>query len=355
MYARGNILLISQRKPLRYSKYFFVESLSGVLFGLLTLLLSKTNQTMNSFFKVFKLTLAFSLFIFCAHAQTTFWTETFTNGCTSLCTTFTGVNGVWTVASTGTNQTKANTFYFSCAENGNAAGQCGTGCGSDASLHVGNVPTSPNAAFFCPTGDCGAAFDAGLGNNKVVTNKRAESPTIDCSGRNNITLAFNYLERGAGTNDNATLWYYDGTTWSQLVDLAKTSTGCGSGQGLWTAYSTLLPASANGNANVKVGFNWTNNDDGAGNDPSFAVDDITLTVPAGGTPPTSAFTISDNTICPGTCITFTDQSTNTPTSWAWTFSGGSPSTSSSQNPGNCLFQFSRHIHCHTFGFKFFRK
>ena len=52
-----------------------------------------------------------------------------------------------------------------------------------------------------------------------------------------------------------------------------------------------------------------------------------------GTTPTSAFNISDNTICPNTCINFTDQSLNAPTSWSWTFAGGNPASSSSQNPG----------------------
>jgi len=56
-----------------------------------------------------------------------------------------------------------------------------------------------------------------------------------------------------------------------------------------------------------------------------------------GTAPTSAFNISDNTICPVSCITFNDQSTNTPTSWNWTFAGGNPASSTSQNPGNVCF------------------
>ena len=266
-----------------------------------------------------------------ANAQI-FWTETFTNGCATGCTTFTGVNGAWINAAIGANGVNANTWFFSCAENGNAAGQCGTGCGNDASLHVGSIAGGGICAILCPGGDCGAAYNACGG---TTTNKRAESPTINCAGKSNISVAFNFIENGEGSFDNATLWYYDGAAWSLLIDMNKT-TLCG-GQGLWTAQSIALPPSADNNANVKIGFNWINNANNAGTDPSFAVDDITLSGTTSSSAPTSAFTISDNSICPNTCINFTDQSTNTPTSWSWTFAGGNPAASTSQNPGSVCF------------------
>lgn len=200
------------------------------------------------------------------------WSENFNNGCVQGCAA-NGYNG-WVVNSTGVNDAAANDFFISCAENGNAVGACGTGCGANATLHIANVSTSPAAFFFCPTGDCGAAYDAGLGSNQVRTSKRAESPTINCTGYSNIILSFKYMEGGATTIDNALVWYYDGATWSLLADMGKTVL-CGA-QGTWTAYSITLPASANNNANVKIGFQWVNNDDGAGTDPSFAVDDVQL-------------------------------------------------------------------------------
>ncbi len=49
-------------------------------------------------------------------------------------------------------------------------------------------------------------------------------------------------------------------------------------------------------------------------------------------PPVAAFTASATTVTVGGSINFTDQSTNDPTSWAWTFGGGTPSSSTSQNP-----------------------
>jgi len=54
-------------------------------------------------------------------------------------------------------------------------------------------------------------------------------------------------------------------------------------------------------------------------------------------PPTANFTGSDTMICEGDCINFTDLSTDTPTSWQWSFPGGISSTSTSQNPTNICY------------------
>lgn len=50
------------------------------------------------------------------------------------------------------------------------------------------------------------------------------------------------------------------------------------------------------------------------------------------TAPVAAFTISDDVICPGDCIGFTDISTNVPDEWDWTFAGASVVSSGLQNP-----------------------
>jgi PKD repeat protein len=49
-------------------------------------------------------------------------------------------------------------------------------------------------------------------------------------------------------------------------------------------------------------------------------------------PPVAEFTASTTTITVGGSVSFTDQTTNSPTSWSWTFEGGTPSSSTSQNP-----------------------
>lgn len=213
-----------------------------------------------------------------------FWTETFSNGCANACfAPYTGPNGTWSITLTGTNEAQSNKWYISGAECGNAPGDCGTGCGStDPSLHIG-----PDDGLVANDG--GARYDAGglcgLLGICVITDVRCESPTIDCSLYSGFNLSFNYIENGQGTTDNATLWYFDGSTWSLLADMPKTPTGCSGGQGLWTNYTIAMPASANNNPNVKIGFRWVNNAT-TGTDPSIAIDDVEMIVPG----PVSDFT-----------------------------------------------------------------
>nr|NQU90648.1 PKD domain-containing protein [Bacteroidota bacterium] len=49
-------------------------------------------------------------------------------------------------------------------------------------------------------------------------------------------------------------------------------------------------------------------------------------------PPVADFTADVTTVTEGGIVQFTDLSTNNPTSWAWTFAGGTPGSSGSQNP-----------------------
>lgn len=259
-----------------------------------------------------------------------FWTEAFENSCASDCPAAgsnTG-NGPWTVTDASPaldgcgDPTEPNTWYVSCAENGQAAGVCGAGCigAGDESLHVGSVTLGDMGASYDAGGWCDAGL-SGFGFFGTPTDKRIESPTINCTPYSNITLAFNYIENGDLAIDNATLWWFNGTVWAQLFDLAKT-TLC-AGQGMWTAYSVVLPAAANNNPNVKIGFRWVNDDDGAGTDPSFAVDDITLSVVAAGNTITTG-TITGSPFC--ACATV-----NVPFTSTGTFTAGNTYTAQLSN------------------------
>jgi PKD repeat protein len=60
------------------------------------------------------------------------------------------------------------------------------------------------------------------------------------------------------------------------------------------------------------------------------------TTPAGN-PPVANFQVNTSTICAGQCVSFTDLSTNSPTSWSWSFPGATSTTSNLQNPGNICY------------------
>jgi PKD repeat protein len=59
--------------------------------------------------------------------------------------------------------------------------------------------------------------------------------------------------------------------------------------------------------------------------------------PGAPTPPVAGFSISDDVICAGECIDFTDMSTNAPTSWLWDFTPNQPGSSTDQNPTGICF------------------
>ncbi|MDQ3051869.1 MAG: PKD domain-containing protein [Bacteroidota bacterium] len=68
---------------------------------------------------------------------------------------------------------------------------------------------------------------------------------------------------------------------------------------------------------------------GAGSNTATFSGYITVNVCA---PPIVAFTGWPTTVCTGSTVSFADQSSNSPTSWSWTFPGGTPAASAIQNP-----------------------
>lgn len=58
------------------------------------------------------------------------------------------------------------------------------------------------------------------------------------------------------------------------------------------------------------------------------------------TPYSPDFTADSTAICTGMNVDFTDLSTGSPTGWSWSFPGGTPSTSTSQNPQNIVYNTS---------------
>ncbi|MGZ3885499.1 MAG: choice-of-anchor J domain-containing protein, partial [Bacteroidia bacterium] len=253
-------------------------------------------------------------------AQTAFWTEDFGTGCSQgqVANGFNpSVNGVWTTSVTGTSGMYSNEWFISAAEAGMGVGNCGDGClgtgPNNRTLHIG-------FNFFSPFIDQGASYLAGSASN---TNKRAESPLINCTGRSNIILGFNFFLGGIVSSDYLEVMYSanGGATWSSLSTPSITPLGSCSPQGLWTSYTVALPASANNNANVKVGFRWQNTDP-SGATLSVAIDDVQLLASA------AAFTASfalTSPVCQTSSVTVTaNTGTTVATGYTWTASPSGP-------------------------------
>jgi Secretion system C-terminal sorting domain len=141
---------------------------------------------------------------------------------------------------------------------------------TDGCLSTGNL----NSSLYV-SGYGGANYDpGGFLSFSTTTNRGAVSPTINCNGVTNLKLMFNYFEGGDDTTDNATLWYYDGISWSLLDDMPKTLFCSANQIPQWTYRVVTLPPSANNNPNVRLAFRWVNNSDGVGTQPSLAVDNM---------------------------------------------------------------------------------
>jgi gliding motility-associated-like protein len=217
-----------------------------------------------------------------SNAQSVFWQESFDPAPSNWSlNTFTGVN-----------DPDANFWDISDLESGLAVGQCGTAGLNNQTLHITNTIGFPSGAAYNAGGLCSIISVC------VATNKRAVTPDINTLGKSNITLSFDYIENGDGAMDNFSLSYSinGGASWQSLADPTKSGL-CISGQGLWSAYSITLPPACENINNLKIGFNWTNNDDAMGTDPSVALNDIKLSTTLAGNNPPSAVNDTVNVNC----------------------------------------------------------
>jgi hypothetical protein len=164
------------------------------------------------------------------------------------------------------------------------------------------------------------------------------TPELDLTGVSPpLTLDFDlaYCRYGQNNYDSLIVWGSTdcGASWTrlwqegdtQLATAADNTQEWTAGANDWKSVSINLNSFI-GNGVFQVRFHaysfWGNN---------LFIDDINLSGATSSTPPVADFTSTSTTICAGETVSFTDQSTNSPSTWAWSFQGGSPSSSSSQN------------------------
>ncbi|HSH68047.1 MAG TPA: hypothetical protein VLB84_20105, partial [Bacteroidia bacterium] len=213
-----------------------------------------------------------SVFLNTTKAQV-FWSEVFDNNCAANCKpdTYNGPNGKWTVMTptTTTEGPDANDWFISYSEETQPVGNC---------QH--DNPTKNSCLHIGPKLDAnGATYTTGA---TAKTDKRAMSPTIDCSSRSSIKLAFDFISTADVADmfplDHCDLEYSadNGTTWT-LLSAKLRAYNCNDPIVMWRLMEIQLPPSADNNPTVKIAFRWVNEESG-GYPVSFAVDNIRLSV-----------------------------------------------------------------------------
>ncbi len=238
----------------------------------------------------------------------------------------------WTLNITsGTNGLDANVWVISDAEGGVAAGGCGVASNGNKTLHVGC-----QGAWCVGTGATYNAGDGGLGFIDAVTNKRAYfASNINTLNTQNLSIEFDYIGIGQQGFDFGTVLYSTngGSTWNNLQTISPAQT-CASGQGLWSHVSFPLPAQCANINNLRIGFQWQNDNDGAGSDPSLAINNVKITSPAQPSV-VASFTLSSDAPCMGDCISIANTSAGAST-YAWSFGNGQ--SSNLQNPPQVCYE-----------------
>jgi PKD repeat protein len=169
-------------------------------------------------------------------------------------------------------------------------------------------------------------------------------PSVDLSNASNASITYDYAyayydgNQGIFYDSMAVAYSNDcGDSWNalsfeggiQLATAGGQSTEFTPGANDWENVTVDLniPALV-GQGNVLIAFVSVN---GYGN--NLYVDNINIqTTTTSTTPPIAAFFASTTNVCTGTQVTFSNSSTNSPTSYTWSFPGGNPSTSTQTNP-----------------------
>ena len=148
---------------------------------------------------------------------------------------------------------------------------------------------------------------ANINNDGTVS---ANNFTVKCYLSNNITYEANDLLLSNTTETIASLNASNTVAYNKTA-LIPSNTIAGN-------YYLLFVVDAD---NVVTETDETNN-----------VYAVSLIVTNTNSAPVTDFVANQTNIAVGTTVQFIDQSTNNPTGWLWTFDGGTPSTSTQQNP-----------------------
>jgi len=185
-----------------------------------------------------------------------------------------------------------------------------------------------------PTFDAGGAttqaaeasgWDAGANTKAWVV----EFETTDYA---NLKLSSKQSGDNRSPQDFKMQYSLDNANWTDITDGTVTLAED------WTTgvvSSLALPAACENQASVYIRWIMTSNTGLGGNiigNRSSYIDDIYVVGEMASIPPIADFEADQTSVCEGETVNFTDLSSESPSSWSWTFNGGTPATSTDQNP-----------------------
>lgn len=201
------------------------------------------------------------------------------------------------------------------------------------SATVGNAPTAGNSMVFLNF------FKDDIGNQDEM-----RTPKLDFTGYSAAQMTFNvaYAAYSATYVDGLEVLISTdcGTTWTSLYNKTGSTIATGNLPTAALTTAAFVPTAAQwrtetinlntyiNNPSVQLAFR---NIAGYGN--NLYIDNINITGTAVPTAPTASFTSTPTSnACEGQTVQYTSTSTGNPSTYAWTFTGGTPATSTIQNP-----------------------
>lgn len=132
-------------------------------------------------------------------------------------------------------------------------------------------------------------------------------------------------------------WNHDGdfADPNEMVDLGDITNAT---NGVLSATVNVPAGATLGSTRMRITIEYDNNPGACNSDHTSAnwgeTEDYTINIQSAAppTPPVANFSAGATSICEGESISFSDLSTNTPTSWAWSVTGPTTLTSTVQNP-----------------------
>jgi len=200
---------------------------------------------------------------------------------------------------------------------------------------------------YCAAGATSAAYEhisnftCNTINNSSGSDSYADYTAISTSMDLGSSHAFTVTNGGGYTTDQCLIWV-DWNRDGDFVDANESVYASATGVGPYAGTIDVPVTATAGDVRVRIRIHDTNvsyspNATSCGDSGYGEVEDYTITVIDPSAPPIANFEADVTEACESITVNFTDLSTNLPTGWTWTFTGGTPSSATGQGPHTVIY------------------